>query len=96
MSWIHVPSPENSSPSVSAGSIGTRAAEPGHRLCVEGRALVRKAAEDNAADYRRLGQGIHRRRDRDPRRAIGGETIDAGRNGGKGNGSQAVGLAEFD
>src|SRR5258708_39026254 len=72
MSWIHVPSPENSSRSVSAGSIGTRAAKPGHRLRVEGRAPVREAAENNAPDHRRPGQRLDDGRNRDPRRAIGG------------------------
>ena len=63
---------------------------------MQGRAVVRKAAEDNALDQRRPGQGIHRRRDRDPRRAISRKAIDAGGNGGKGNRSKAAGLAQFD
>src|SRR6266576_1728773 len=82
--------------SVAAASIGTRAAEPGHRLCMQGRALVRKTAEDNAFDYRRPGQRLDGGRNRDPRRAIGGKTIDAGGDGGKGNRSKPVGLAQFD
>src|SRR6266404_534585 len=82
--------------SVAAGSIGTRAAEPSHRLRVEVRALVRKAAEDNASDYRRPGQRLDHGRNRDPRRAIGRKAIDAGGSGGNGNRSKAVGLAQFD
>src|SRR5258706_6755616 len=86
----------NSSPSVSAGSIGTRAAKRGHRLRVEGRAPVREAAENNAPDHRRPGQRLDDGRNRDPRRAIGGKTIDTGGNGGKGNRSNAVGLGQID
>ena len=59
-------------------------------------AVIRKAAEDNAADRRRHGQHLDRGRDRYSRRAAGGETIDAGGNGGKSNRSKAVGLAQFD
>jgi hypothetical protein len=82
--------------SVAAGSIGTREAKLSHRLHVQPGAVVRKAAEDNAPERRRRGKRICRRLDRDPRRAIGGETIDAGGNGRKGNRSKAVGLAQFD
>ena len=78
------------------GSFGTRAAHFGHRLRMQPGAVVGKAAEDNAGQRRRCGQRINCRRDRDPRRAVGGETIDAGGNGGKSNRGQAVGLAQFD
>jgi hypothetical protein len=57
---------------------------------------LRKAAEDHVADRRRPGQGVRYRGNRNLRRAIGGETVDTGGNGGKGNRSQAMGLAEFD
>src|SRR5258708_32698524 len=93
MSWIHVPSPENSSRSVSAGSIGTRAAKPGHRLRVEGRAPVREAAENNAPDHRRPGQRLDDGRNRDPRRAIGGETIDNPGNSRRGKPKKGRGRA---
>jgi hypothetical protein len=59
-------------------------------------AVAREAAEDNAGEHRRSGERIRCRRDRDPRRAIGRETIDAGRDGGKSNRGKAVGLAQFD
>ena len=59
-------------------------------------ALVREAAEDYAADGRRRGQTIDDRRNGDPRRAIGGETIDAGGNRGKSNRSKAMDLAQLD
>src|SRR5450755_1208502 len=71
--------------SVAVGPSGTRAAESGHRLRVQGGAVVGKAAENNSADRWRCGQRIHRRRDRDAGRAIGGETIDAGGDGRKGD-----------
>jgi hypothetical protein len=48
------------------------------------------------ADRRRLCQRVRCCGKRDLRRAIGGETVDAGGNGGKGNRSKAVGLTEFD
>ena len=82
--------------SLAAGSIGTRAAGVGHRLRVQAGAVDRKAAEDNPADHGRRGKRIRCGRDRDPRRAIGGETIDAGGNGGKGDRGEAVGLTDFD
>src|SRR5258705_13633382 len=94
MSWIHVPSPKNSSRSVSAGSIGTRAAKPSHRLRVEGRAPVREAAENNAPDHRRPGQRLDDGRNRDPRRAIGGKTIKTGGNGGERERKKGPGLGE--
>src|SRR5260221_13990867 len=94
MSWIHVPSPENSSRSVSAGSIGTRAAKPGHRLRVEGRAPVREAAENNAPDHRRPGQRLDDGRNRDPRRAIGGKKIKNGGKGGEGKRKKGRGVGQ--
>src|SRR5258705_13402914 len=81
----------NSSPSVSAGSIGTRAAKPGHRLRVEGRAPVQEAAENNAPDHRRPGQRLDDGRNRDPRRAIGGKKKETGGKGGEGERRQARG-----
>jgi hypothetical protein len=63
---------------------------------VQRSALLREAAEDHAADRRRPGQRVRCRGKRNLRRAIGGETVDAGRDGGKANRSKAVSLAEFD
>jgi len=58
--------------------------------------VVGEAAEDNAGNRRCRGQRANRRRDRYSSGATGGETIDAGRNGRKGNRSKTAGLAEFD
>jgi hypothetical protein len=58
-------------------------------------AFVRKAAEDHQPKRRRGGQRLDRCGHRDPRRAIGGKTIDAGGNGSKGNRSKVVGLAKL-
>src|SRR5229473_3864734 len=82
--------------SLAAGSIGTRAAELGNRLRMQPGTVVRKAAENNSGHRRRSGERIHRRRNRNVSRALGREAIDAGGNGGKSNGSKAVGLAQFD
>jgi hypothetical protein len=82
--------------SLAAGSIRTRLAELSQRLRVQPGALVRKTAKDHQPQRWRRGQRLDRCRNRDPRRAIGGETIDAGGNGRKGNRSKVVGLAKFD
>lgn len=82
--------------SLAAGSISTRAAECGHRLRMQGGAVIREAAEDHPADRRRASQRIDCCRHRDPRRAIGGETIDTGGDGGKGDRSKPVALAQLD
>ncbi len=58
-------------------------------------AFVRKAAKDYQPKRWRGGQRLDRGRYRDPRRAIGGETIDAGGNGRKGHGRKVVGLAKL-
>jgi hypothetical protein len=63
---------------------------------MHGGAVVGKTAKDDASHGWRLGQRIHRRRDRDPRRTIRGKAIDAGGNRGKGNRGKAVLLAQFD
>jgi hypothetical protein len=78
------------------GSIGARVAEFSQRLRMQPGALIRKTAKNDAPERWRRGQRIHRCRNRDPRRAIGGETIDTGRDSRKGNRSKAVGLAKFD
>jgi len=83
------------SQSLAAGSIRTRVAERRQRLCVQPGAFVRKAAEDHQRERWRGGQRLDRGRHRDPRRAIGRETIDAGGNGRKGNRSKVVGLAKL-
>jgi hypothetical protein len=59
-------------------------------------AVAGEATEENSLDHRRRGERINRRRDRDPRRAIGGETVNAGGNGRKGDRGKVVGLAQFD
>src|SRR5450432_1787920 len=82
--------------SVTAGSIGTRAADVRQRLRVQGGAFVGKAAEDDAGYRWCRGQRVDRCRDRDPRRARGRKTVDTGGNGGKGNRAKAVALAKFD
>ena len=82
--------------SLPAGSICTRVAELSQRLRVQPGALVRKTAKNHYPQRWRLDQRLDRGRHRDPRRAIGGETIDAGGNGGKGNRSKVVGLAKLD
>jgi hypothetical protein len=48
------------------------------------------------ADRRRPGQRVRCCGNRNLRRALGGETVDAGGDGGKANRSKAVGLTEFD
>jgi hypothetical protein len=48
------------------------------------------------ADRRRLDEYVRCRGNRNLRRAIDGETVDTGGDGGKGNRSKAVGLTEFD
>jgi hypothetical protein len=82
--------------SLAAGSIRTRVAELSQGLCVQLGAVVRKTAEDHQPQRWRLGQRLDRCGHGDPRRAIGGETIDAGGNGRKGNRSKTAGLAKFD
>src|SRR4030081_590625 len=90
-----VPSPK-SRRSVTAGSIGTRAAQFSHCLAVQSGAVVGEAAEDDSGDRRRRGERICRRRNRDSRGTVGRETVDAGGDGRKGNRRKAMGLAEFD
>jgi hypothetical protein len=79
-----------------AGSIGTGGTEFGQRLRMQGGAVVGKAAEDDAVQRRRGGQTIRYGRNRDPRGAVSGKTIDTGGNGGKCNRAEAVNLAQFD
>jgi hypothetical protein len=81
---------------IAVGSIDIGVAEASQRLRMQPGAGVRKAAKDHAGDRRRRGQRFKDRRDRDRCRAIGGETVDPGGNGGKGNRTKAVGVAEFD
>src|ERR1700721_3937101 len=89
--------PPNSWPwGVAAGLISTRAAEFSQCFGMQPGAVVRKAAEGDQPERWRAGQRIHRRRDRDPRRPIGGETIDTGGNRGKSHRSEVVGLAQLD
>ena len=63
---------------------------------MQGGAVAGEAAEDNASDPGRRRQRIRRHRYRDVSGAIGGETVDAGGNRGKGHRSKTMGLAEFD
>jgi hypothetical protein len=63
---------------------------------VQPRTVVGEAAKDNAADNRRGFQRADHRGHRDISGAIGREAINAGRDGGKGNRCQAVGLAQLD
>jgi hypothetical protein len=63
---------------------------------MEPRAVVRKTAEDNPLHGGCSSQRVYTPRDCDVRCAIGGKTIDAGGDRGKGNRSQTVGLAQFD
>src|ERR1700730_6647340 len=72
-----VPSPQNPPGSVAAGSIGTRAAQL-QRPRMKPGVVVGEAAEDDAGNGRRRDKRIRRRRDRDARGAVSGETIDAG------------------
>ena len=59
-------------------------------------AVFGKAAEDDALKRRRRRERRDRRRNGDSGRASGGEMIDTGRNGGKGDRGKAVILAEPD
>jgi len=59
-------------------------------------AVRRKAAEHHARDVRRCSQCFGNGGNRDAGRAIGGEAIDAGGNGRKGQGRQRVGLTQFE
>jgi hypothetical protein len=81
---------------MNAGSIGTRVAEFRQSLHVEGGTAIGKAAEDDVADRRRRRERINSGCNRDPRRTVGGETIDAGGNRGKSNRDKAVDFAQFD
>jgi hypothetical protein len=83
-------------PSVTAGSVRTRGAGLRHRLRMLPGAGVGKTAEDNARDRRSRGQRVDRGRNGDPRGAIGRKTVNAGRNGRKGNRGKAMGLHECD
>src|ERR1700722_4429277 len=82
--------------SVATGPSGTSATKAGHRLPMQPGAIVRKAAKDDLRQGRRRGQRIGRCRDRDLCGAVGGETIDAGRNRGKGDRGEVASLGEFD
>src|SRR5271165_5974476 len=57
---------------------------------------VRETAEDNALQRWRRQQGRYRRRNRDAGGAIGGEMIDAGGDGGKGDRGKSACPAESD
>jgi hypothetical protein len=59
------------------------------------RAVLGEAAEDDVCDGRRGRQRVDHCRHGNPRGAIGGKTVDAGRNGGKGNRCEAVYLAQL-
>src|SRR5258705_13903218 len=71
--------------SVAEGLVGTRAAERGQRLLVQTPAIPGEAAKDDAIDERRLRQRIGRGCDRNLGVAIGGKSIHAGGDGGRGD-----------
>jgi hypothetical protein len=81
---------------LAASSIRAGAADPGQRLHMQPRSFTGKAAEHDPADRRRRRQRLRDRRYRDSGRAVGGETVDAGGNGGKGHRGKAVDFGEFD
>src|SRR5260370_34174298 len=80
--------------SLAAGSIGTRATDVRQRLHMQSGAFVRKAGEDNSGHPGRRGQRFDRGRDRDISRSVGGETVDAGGNGGKRKRRKRLGAAK--
>jgi hypothetical protein len=65
------------------------------RLPVQPRAVVGEATKHDAADSWRCFQLADDGPDRDISGAIGRKTVDAGRDGRKGNRCQTVGLTEF-
>src|ERR1700730_13581566 len=82
--------------SLAAGSIGTRAAKPCHRLFMKAGACVGEAAEDDVLERWHSRERLNGRRNRDAGGTVGGKMVCPGGDRREGGRGEAACLAEPD